>query len=70
MTAAHCVYDINDSRQYVASLNFSPGQSDANTLPYGTVEWASVRVLSQFTSQARIARQCFPQCSPVHASFL
>lgn len=51
VTAAHCVYDINDSHQYVASLNFAPGQSSESMLPYGSVQWSSVRVLSQFTSQ-------------------
>ena len=51
VTAAHCVFDINASRQYVSSLNFAPGQSNANMQPYGSVDWASVRVLSQFTSQ-------------------
>ncbi len=51
VTAAHCVFDINASRQYVSSLNFAPGQSGASTQPYGSVDWASVRVLSQFTSQ-------------------
>jgi hypothetical protein len=45
------VFDINASRQYVSSLNFAPGQSGASTQPYGSVDWASVRVLSQFTSQ-------------------
>ncbi|BDA51220.1 probable glutamyl endopeptidase [Coccomyxa sp. Obi] len=51
VTAAHCVYDINDSHQYVASINFAPGQN-GNAQPYGQLEWSSVRVLSQFTSQA------------------
>ncbi len=52
VTAAHCVYDINDSHQYVASINFAPGQN-GNAEPYGQLEWSSVRVLSQFTSQVR-----------------
>ena len=51
VTAAHCVFDINDSRQYVSSLDFAPGESSQNSLPYGTAQWSSVRVLSQFTSQ-------------------
>ena len=51
VTAAHCVFDINDSRQYVSSLNFAPGESSQNNLPYGTAQWSSVRVLSQFTGQ-------------------
>ena len=63
VTAAHCVYDINDSRQYVANLNFAPGEADENTLPYGSVQWASVRVLSQFTSQVRRCRAgCMSTC--------
>ena len=57
VTAAHCVFDINDSRQYVSSLNFSPGESSDSNLPFGTDQWSSVRVLSQFTSQARLLRQ-------------
>ena len=56
VTAAHCVYDINDSHQYVANLNFAPGEADENTLPYGSVQWSSVRVLSQFTNQVRRCR--------------
>ena len=51
VTAAHCVFDINASRQYVSSLNFAPGESNEDTQPYGSVDWSSVRVLSQFTSQ-------------------
>ena len=51
VTAAHCVFDINDSRQYVSSLNFAPGEMSQNSLPFGTAQWSSVRVLSQFTSQ-------------------
>ena len=51
VTAAHCVFDINDSRQYVSSLNFAPGEENQNDLPFGTAQWSSVRVLSQFTSQ-------------------
>ena len=58
VTAAHCVFDINDSRQYVSSLNFSPGESSDSSLPFGTDQWSSVRVLSQFTSQA--SRLCQP----------
>ena len=50
VTAAHCVYDINDSHQYVASINFAPGQN-GNRQPFGQLDWSSVRVLSQFTSQ-------------------
>ena len=57
MTAAHCVFDINDSRQYVSSLNFSPGESSDSSLPFGTDQWSSVRVLSQFTSQASLLCQ-------------
>ncbi len=53
VTAAHCVFDINDSRQYVSSLNFAPGETSQNNLPFGTAQWSSVRVLSQFTSQVR-----------------
>ena len=51
VTAAHCVFDINDSRQYVSSLNFAPGEMSQNSLPFGTAQWSSVRVLSQFTNQ-------------------
>ena len=57
VTAAHCVFDINDSRQYVSSLNFSPGESSDSSLPFGTDQWSSVRVLSQFTSQASLLCQ-------------
>lgn len=58
VTAAHCVFDINDSRQYVSSLNFAPGESSQNNLPYGTAQWSSVRVLSQFTGQ--VCNSCIP----------
>ena len=58
VTAAHCVYDINDSHQYVANLNFAPGEADENTLPYGSVQWSSVRVLSQFTNQVSECSTC------------
>lgn len=50
MTAAHCVYDINESKQYVDALDFSAAQN-GNTAPYGTVAWDTVRVLSQFTGE-------------------
>ena len=50
LTAAHCVFDINDSLQYVSSLDVMPGLS-GGTAPYGTLVWKSVRVLSTFTSQ-------------------
>ncbi len=64
VTAAHCVYDINDSHQYVASLNFAPGEASENALPYGSVQWASVRVLSQFTNQASGRRaDCMCLCT-------
>lgn len=48
------MFDINDSRQYVSSLNFSPGESSDSSLPFGTDQWSSVRVLSQFTSQVSL----------------
>ena len=50
VTAAHCVYDINESHQYVDSLDFKPG-ADGGAAPYGTLRWKTARVLSQFTSQ-------------------
>ena len=50
VTAAHCVYDINDSHQYVDSLDFKPALSGASA-PFGTLRWKTARVLSQFTSQ-------------------
>ena len=65
VTAAHCVFDINDSRQYVSSLNFAPGESSQNSLPYGTAQWSSVRVLSQFTSQVYCPRMSL---SSAHSS--
>ena len=52
VTAAHCVFDINDSLQYVSALDFMPGLN-GGTAPYGTIDWKSVRVLSAFTSQVR-----------------
>ena len=52
LTAAHCVFDINDSLQYVSALDFMPGLN-GGTAPYGTIEWKSVRVLSTFTSQVQ-----------------
>ena len=50
VTAAHCVYDINESHQYVDSLDFKPGL-DGSSAPYGTLRWKTARILSQFTSQ-------------------
>ena len=61
VTAAHCVYDINESHQYVDSLNFKPG-ADGGAAPYGTLRWKTARVLSQFTSQVcgiLWPRKCF-----------
>lgn len=56
ITAAHCVFDINDSREYVEALDFSPALN-ANLAPYGTLAWETVRVLNQFTSQVRPLQQ-------------
>jgi hypothetical protein len=50
VTAAHCVFDINDSRQMVSSLDFSPGLT-ATARPFGIVEWSTVRILDTFTQQ-------------------
>ncbi|KAK9814047.1 hypothetical protein WJX73_010381 [Symbiochloris irregularis] len=56
VTAGHCVYDINDSHQYVDSLDFSPGLN-GNNAPFGTLAWTTVRVLDQFTSQPSYTSQ-------------
>ena len=55
VTAAHCVFDINDSHQYVSALNFAAGQN-GNLQPYGQTAWATLRVVDQFTQQARCLR--------------
>lgn len=52
VTAAHCVFDINDSHQYVSALNFAAGQN-GNLQPYGQTAWATLRVVDQFTQQVR-----------------
>eukprot|EP00884_Botryococcus_braunii_P022171 jgi/Botrbrau1/8638/Bobra.0196s0032.1 len=51
VTAAHCVFDINESRQMVSALDFSPGRTSAGQ-PFETVEWSTVRLLDTFTQQA------------------
>lgn len=53
VTAAHCVFDINDSRQMVSSLDFSPGLTTSGR-PFGIVEWSTVRILDTFTQQVRM----------------
>jgi hypothetical protein len=63
VTAAHCVFDINDSRQYVSSLNFVPGENGSQ-MPYGQNEWSAVRVLSQFTDQVSLALMSCPGPCP------
>ena len=55
ITAAHCVFDINDSHQYVSALNFAAGQN-GNLQPYGQAAWATLRVVDQFTQQ--VLRLC------------
>ncbi|KAK9838458.1 hypothetical protein WJX81_000661 [Elliptochloris bilobata] len=50
VTAAHCVFDINDSHQYVSALNFAAGQN-GNLQPFGQAAWATLRVVDQFTQQ-------------------
>jgi hypothetical protein len=55
VTAAHCVYDINESHQYVSALNFVAGQN-GNLQPFGQAAWATLRVVDQFTQQARVPK--------------
>ena len=62
VTAAHCVFDINDSHQYVSALNFAPGQN-ANLQPYGQAAWATLRVVDQFTQQVCMPCQLCPPTS-------
>ena len=54
VTAAHCVFDINESHQYVSALNFVAGEN-GNLQPFGQAAWATLRVVDQFTQQARAA---------------
>lgn len=39
LTAGHCVYNTNTDRWY-SNLNFSPGQRDSSTKPWGTISWS------------------------------
>ena len=39
LTAGHCVYNTRTDKWY-SSLNFSPGQKDSTTKPYGTISWS------------------------------
>lgn len=38
LTAAHCVYNI-DNDQWYSELNFSPGQNGVASKPYGEITW-------------------------------
>ena len=62
VTAAHCVYDINESHQYVSALNFVAGQN-GNLQPFGQAAWATLRVVDQFTQQASPCK-CRPYSWP------
>ena len=62
VTAAHCVFDINNSLKYVDSLDFRPGL-DGSSAPFGTLKWQTARVLDQFTSQVGTARLAMRPCS-------
>jgi len=47
ITAAHCVYD-HDTGGWVKAMTFFPGMVDAQTAPYGQVDWANVNILKGF----------------------
>lgn len=42
LTAAHCVFDVYVTHQYVLGLTFAAGRNGFRT-PYGVVPWAKVR---------------------------
>jgi hypothetical protein len=52
LTAAHCVFDIHGTRKIVSAIDFSPGMNGAGH-PFGVHNWQTVRVLQQFTNEAR-----------------
>ena len=58
LTAAHCVFDINASRKMVSNLNFAPALN-GNNAPYGTLQWTTARIVTQFSSQVPL-----PHCQP------
>jgi len=55
LTAAHCVFDIHGTRKIVSAIDFSPGMNGAGH-PFGVHNWQTVRVLQQFTNEARPPR--------------
>ena len=52
LTAAHCVFDIHGTRKIVSAIDFSPGMNGPGH-PFGVHNWQTVRVLQQFTNEAR-----------------
>ena len=50
VTAAHCVFDINNSLKLVDSVDFLPGL-DGTTEPYGAILWETVRLLDVFRNE-------------------
>ena len=53
LTAAHCVFDIHGTRKIVSAIDFSPGMNGPGH-PFGVHNWQTVRVLQQFTNEARL----------------
>ena len=53
LTAAHCVFDIHGTRKIVSAIDFSPGMNGPGH-PFGVHNWQTVRVLQQFTNEARM----------------
>lgn len=53
LTAAHCVFDINNSLKLVDSIDFFPGLAGTgtNAEPYGSILWSTVRLLDVFENQ-------------------
>lgn len=47
LTAAHCAYDLNTSRQ-IKDLSFKPGQVDKDTLPFKAINWKRMYLPKSF----------------------
>ena len=42
LTAAHCIWDVEDTHQPMSDVAFAPAQNGA-AAPFGNVPWTTVR---------------------------
>jgi len=50
LTAAHCVFDITDTRVYLASLDYFQAQN-GSSMPFNKVSWTYARIPATFAQQ-------------------